>query len=130
LIDLLGFRGGRADHDLINLAEVHRFLKQTRDAIVHFDDQIIAYSGGSWEFEFNGTFSLFAFEKVNIQMSGACQYPIDQKTEFQELSSHGLSNKASGLVNVRCDRPFFIFKNHLECATTQLELTNENGGNL
>ena len=80
--------------------------------------------------EFNGTFSLFAFEKVNIQMSGACQYPIDQKTEFQELSSHGLSNKASGLVNVRCDRPFFIFKNHLECATTQLELTNENGGNL
>lgn len=117
VIELLGFRGGRADHDLINLAEVHRFLKRTPEAIVQFDNGITAYSSGPCEFEFTGIFSVFAFDKVNIQIAGACKYKINSKDEFQELSSHGLSNVAEGLVTVECDGPFFVFKNHIECDT-------------
>ncbi len=114
VIDLLGFRGGRADHDLINLAEVHRFLKRTPEAIVQFDTGITAYSHGPRDFEFKGTFSVFAFEKVRIQITGACKYKKSLNEDFHELSSHGLSNEAEGLVIIECDGPFFVFKNLIE----------------
>ncbi len=110
-LELLGFRGGRADHDLINLAEVHRFLKRQPEAIVQFDTGITGYSSGPCDFDFKGTFSVFAFEKVKIQLAGACKYKMSMNEEFQELSSHGLSNEAEGLVTIECDGPFFVFKN-------------------
>lgn len=123
VIELLGFRGGRADHDLMNLAEAHQFLKRTPESIVHFDTEISAYSSGPCDLNFNGTFSVFAFEKVKIQFSGACKYKIEPEGSFRELSSQGLSNVAEGLVIIESNGPFFVFKNHLEYATTAPQST-------
>lgn len=108
IINLLGFLGGRKDHELINLAEVHMFLgnSSTRRR-VSFDQEIIAFSAGKWSFSIEGIFTLFAFEKNEIKLDGKCKYPIEK--ELAPLSSHGLSNIGSGNVHLENNAAVFIF---------------------
>jgi thiamine pyrophosphokinase len=111
-INLYGFLGGRRDHELINYAEVGRFLEsRSVETIVCFENKVKAFSSGKWEFKLEGTFSLFAFKPCNIKIIGACEYQIPELSPFSELSSFGLSNEASGAVTITSDGPIFIFIN-------------------
>ncbi len=107
-IYLLGFLGGRSDHQLFNFAEAHSFLKYRTQSTVFFDDAIIAVSKGAYELELNGRFSLFCFEDNNITLSGDCEFQL-LKQKLKPLSSHGLSNYSSGKIQLKCDKPALIF---------------------
>lgn len=106
-IKLSGFLGGRKDHELINLLEVHSYLSQLTESKVHFDEKIIVLSKGEWTLNVEGLISLLCFEKIDLKMNGECKYKI-QRT-LTERSSHGLSNEGFGEIKIKTDGVVFIF---------------------
>lgn len=114
-IDLLGFLGHRNDHQLMNWAEVHRFLKvkTIKQAFVRFDNKIVVVACGSWKVNIHGIFSLFSFEPNKISLSGPCDYPIHAEDNFKPLSSQGLSNVGHGEISLTVTSPLFIFSDSL-----------------
>jgi thiamine pyrophosphokinase len=107
---LLGFLGGRRDHEIANLGEIHQFLKKRKDQTkVFFEDKIIAISKNSYTKNITGTFSLMVLENTPLKIEGACQYPTKAFIDFLPLSSLGLSNIGSGNVIFEASNPFFIF---------------------
>ncbi len=108
-IDLVGFLGGRRDHEMINFGEVQRFLKSRSSATkVVFDHAISAYSQGRWEFYGDGLFSVLVIEPCQLTLSGAVKYPVISPLVFAPLSSLGLSNEGFGKVFLHCDAPVFV----------------------
>ncbi|MEZ4741936.1 MAG: hypothetical protein R3B45_05735 [Bdellovibrionota bacterium] len=105
---LLGFLGGRRDHELANLAEAHRFLSRRNLKVrLLFDQEVIGLSKGEWQVSIDSIFTLFSFEAVHLDLRGACKY---QTSGFlRHLSSHGLSNEGYGKVAISCDHPVFVF---------------------
>lgn len=111
-IHLLGLLGGRRDHELANLGEINQFLKKRKyQTKIFFDDQIIAINKGTFHFEMKGTFSLLVLEKTRLKIEGACQYRNKEFMEFLPLTSLGLSNIGSGIVEIDGEGPYFIFLN-------------------
>ena len=110
-IYLLGFLGHRQDHQLMNLAEVHRFLKTKVNVPTRaqFDQSLFAVSKGNWKFDIHGIFSLFSFEEITLSLSGACKYRLGPNEKFQQLSSQGLSNVGHGEIQLTVTSPLFIF---------------------
>jgi thiamine pyrophosphokinase len=105
-LNLIGFLGGRKDHEISNLFEVHNFLSTREKTVVYFDNQIIAKSQGYWETEILGAFSVFCFSKNNLKINGDCKFSTSK--HLRPLSSHGISNLGNGKVNITSDSPFFI----------------------
>ena len=106
---LRGFLGGRKDHEIINLGEVHSaLLKTIPHALVSLDDKIIAKSG-HLEIKFCGTFSLVVIEEIKVKITGNCKYPLNEFTNLKPLSSRGLSNISHGRIKIEAFGPFFIF---------------------
>lgn len=111
-LSLLGFLGGRRDHELFNLGEVHHFLSRRQHATrAQFDEDVVAFSAGQWTFSVTTTFSLSVFGPATVCLSGACAYPIARGTQVKPVSSYGLSNEGHGEVQLECDAPVFIFLN-------------------
>ncbi len=109
-VALRGFLGARRDHELFNLGEVHRFLSAAKPpARAQFDDSVFGYSEGEWKFSADGVFSLAAFEATEVQLGGACQYPLAAPTKIAPLTSLGLSNRGFGEITLRARGPVFIF---------------------
>ena len=76
-IQVLGFLGHRKDHEIMNFAEIHEFLKKTTTNVqVNLDKKIKVLSKGTWDFVIHGSFSIFAWEEINLQLSGACEYQV------------------------------------------------------
>lgn len=113
LIRAQGFLGHRKDHEIMNLAEVHRFMSTRKTSTrLFFENKIHAYSKGSWAIELHACFSLFAFAPLELKLSGDCDYKIDNAYQtLRELSSHGLSNRAFGKIEIQCSAPVFLFIN-------------------
>lgn len=109
-IKLLGFLGGRRDHEVMNLGEVSRFLKTREKTRVLFDQDVICISPGKWNFVFNSLFSLFSFEDNTISVEGNCHYTLQNK-KLKAHCSHGLSNVGEGDITIRNSRPLMIFLN-------------------
>jgi len=107
ILILKGFLGGRKAHELFNLGEIHHFLESKKETIAFFDDKIMALSGGSYEIEFEGPFSLACLTKTQVSLSGDCDYKT-KKTLFRPLSSLGLSNFARGKFKIKTSGPIFI----------------------
>ncbi len=106
---LLGFLGGRRDHEWANLGEAHAFLKQRHLATqLHFGSRISGFSSGRWRLEIDESFSLLGLETANIKLIGECRYQLKQKTRMEPLCSHGLSNVGHGGVTLQTDKPVFI----------------------
>ncbi len=111
---LWGFLGGRRDHELFNLGEVHRFLKGKARAEVSIYDgrgelRFRFFGSGRRTFTHRGTFSLGTLEATPVTLEGQCRYHIPEGTVLSPLSSFGLSNAASGTFEVRCQGPCFIY---------------------
>ncbi len=113
-IHLLGFLGGRRDHEMFNFGEVHRFLTTAAPAKALFDDKVAAWSAGRWSFCRHGGFSLGVLEESRIKMEGDCRYPCSEPTLFKPLTSLGLSNIGSGTIRLECSRPVFVFFEELD----------------
>lgn len=106
---LVGFLGGRRDHEWANLGEAHAFLKQRHSPMqLHFEPQISGFNAGKWQLEINETFSLLCLETAMVRLTGECQYPLHQKTGLEPLCSHGLSNVGFGTITLNTDSPVFV----------------------
>ena len=109
-VRLLGFLGGRRDHELFNFGEAHHFLKgRPYPQRVLIDDKAVGHAAGSWQLELSGVFSLAVLETALVTLHGNVRYSLPQPTEIKPLSSLGLSNVASGSVGIHSNQPFFVF---------------------
>lgn len=108
-VKLLGFLGGRRDHELFNIGEAHHFLRSRKyPTSIKFDNDIVGYSSGQWCLERIGGFSVSVVEETRVGIIGDCRYPCPQTTRFMPLSSLGLSNVGSGTLCIKCAGPVFI----------------------
>lgn len=109
-IRLLGFLDGRRDHELFNFGEAHRILlNQEKPREISFDDTILCFSAGQWQFEHHSIFSVFCFKETRLRLFGECQYQIPELGEIGTLSSVGLSNVGRGKINLEAEGPIFVF---------------------
>lgn len=113
-LHLWGFLGGRHDHELFNLGEAAKFLEQHSESrIALYDQQGIKrfdfLSKGSWQLSIESLFSLGSINKVKVELSGCCKYPITPASDLDPLSSRGLSNEGHGEVQITTDGPVFIY---------------------
>ncbi len=122
-VNLRGFLGGRRDHELANFGEVHAFLNQRqRFSRVDFssataDFSVIAFTRGVLRINLKGVFSVFVFEPTQIVLNGACRYCLPKPTLITTASSLGLSNEGWGEVEVKSQKPCFVFRNIPESPT-------------
>jgi thiamine pyrophosphokinase len=112
-LELLGFWGGRTDHLLANLGELHRFLaKRGPGAKAEMAEggviQAVGFKG-RLERRISGIFSLMVLERTEVKIEGECRYPLKNPTALEPASSHGLSNEGHGLVTVASNGPCFLF---------------------
>ncbi len=111
-LSLVGFLGGRRDHEFINLGEIHRYLKgRVTPAECNIDFSVCAYSAGKWALDLKGIFSLLALEPADVRVLGHCRYQIPVTQPLVPLSSRGLSNEGWGIVELTTSAPIFVFKN-------------------
>ncbi len=111
-LNLLGFLGGRRDHELFNFGEVNRWLQNRQTpARVDFEDQVIMLSKGSWRLTVNGVFSLATLQSNKIKLTGNCRYQLPERTKIEPMVSTGLSNYATGEITIDCDQPLILFHN-------------------
>ena len=108
-LHLVGFLGGRRDHELFNLGEVYRFLKaRPGTGQASFDNKVSGYAAGQWEIERRGGFSIVVLEDTRLTLTGNVRYPCQQPTRFGVLDSLGLSNIGSGTIYIGCDAPVYV----------------------
>ena len=112
---LLGFLGGRLDHELANLGEIHQFLlDRPPGARVEMKRagrlEVIGFTG-KIKLDISGSFSVMVLETSEVTISGDCEYDLDGEEPLVPGSSHGLSNTGSGAVSVSSAGPCFIFLN-------------------
>ncbi len=106
---LLGFIGGRRDHEWANLGEAYAFLHTRHQATkIHFESEVTGFSVGKWQLEINGPFSVLSIEAAQVKLLGDCQYTLKQATKIEPLSSHGISNTGEGAITLQTDKPVFI----------------------
>lgn len=105
---LYGFLGGRKDHELINLGELHHLLVNGFNTRAIIDESVLAFSAGEWKIELNQAFSLICFIPTTVQLEGCIKYPLHNQT-LKPFCSHGLSNIASGKFILKINNPCFIF---------------------
>lgn len=114
---MLGFLGGRRDHELFNLGEAHRFLAGRESPTrVRFDHSVRAFSKGEWQLHNHAAFSLAVIEPATVTLTGPCKYPLNEPTTITPLSSFGLSNRSQGELILRTDGPVFILESEREDA--------------
>ena len=113
---MLGFLGGRRDHELANLGEVHAFAKRrsTPTEIKFFEYgqcKIRVILCGQSQIEIHGLFSIFVLEKARFSLRGQCRFQVPEPRSLEPMSSLGLSNEGFGQILVNCDQPFFVLSN-------------------
>jgi thiamine pyrophosphokinase len=110
-IHLLGFLGGRLDHQLAILGPLYRMLKnreiQWKNICFEFSKARF-FSAGTHEFNCDGVFSLLAIEDTEIILTGNCEYPVTHNTILKPLSDLGISNVGHGMVKLQCNSPLLI----------------------
>jgi len=112
-LHLFGFLGGRRDHELANLGEIHTEMKarpQFSKAVFYGSDnraQVQFFQAGAHTIELHGTFSVLALEHAEITISGECRYPAE-RVSLHPLSGQGISNEAFGRVEISSSAPFML----------------------
>lgn len=109
-----GLLGGRRDHELLNLGEVMHFLENSPQSRASFYDSagniaLECISNGSWNFNYQGIFTLACLKESCVTLTGACEYQLKHQTTFSPLSSLGLSNSAFGEFTLTNSSPLMVF---------------------
>ncbi len=112
-LTLMGFRGGRLDHELINIGELYHFVESSQFtnlvtiSLLSSQEVVKFYPRGCHEIHFQGKFSLLTLITQNISISGDILYSDEQIT-LRPLSSRGLSNESSQRFKVTGEHAFII----------------------
>ncbi len=110
-IHLYGFWGGRFDHQVINLGELHARLTQEGGKVFFHTDseyQVVGLPAGRHSLSLQGVFSLFSPLSTLFSISGDCRFPL-APTQVPSLSSRLLSNEGHGEVIIDADQAFFCY---------------------
>ncbi len=107
-IKLLGFTGGRREHEWAIVGESMSFLKVSNCPIIYWDNHSAFLPAGTHQITGKGRFSLFTLENKGIRLTGKVKFPVDPPRPFEALSSLGLSNVASGKFEVTALGPILI----------------------
>ncbi len=107
-IKLIGFSGGRREHEWAVMGEAMSFLKVSKCPIIYWDQHSFLLPAGTHRLSGHGTFSLFTIENKGIRLSGAIKFPVDPPRPFGALSSLGISNVASGEFELTALGPVLI----------------------
>jgi thiamine pyrophosphokinase len=106
---LVGFLGGRLDHQLFNLGEIHHFLQEEKRSLsIHLEDKIEFLPVGLHQRNIHGPFSLGSFTPNKIKIWGDCEYQSKKWLDLPVLSSRGLSNQGFGLVSIETKTPLMV----------------------
>lgn len=112
-LHLFGFLGGRRDHELANLGEMHAHMKARRNTerTVFYGANnapaVYFFNAGEHALEINGRFSVLALEALEITIAGDCAY-VASSLQLQPLSGRGVSNEGRGLVDFIAAAPFMV----------------------
>ncbi len=110
-LHLLGFGGGRLDHQMMNLGELSHWLTQSGGnlyLVLSEDERLLGFAPGKFQIEIRGLFSLFSAHESRFSIAGDCHYPLEESI-IAPLSSQLLSNFGEGLVSISSTRPFFCY---------------------
>jgi thiamine pyrophosphokinase len=110
-LHLVGFIGGRLDHELMNLGELSRHLELNGGSIILYQQtspRLLGLAAGTHTLKIKGVFSLLALSDTLFSIKGQCEFPL-APTMTPALSSRLLSNMAHGEVILSADRPFFCY---------------------
>lgn len=112
-VTLLGFLGGRRDHELAVIGEAAEFLRRRPgfarvDLVGNSGDRMTGFAHGKLEINIRGSFSVFVFEPSALEIGGACKYRLPAGSILQSMSSAGLSNEGYGLVEITSHSPCFV----------------------
>ncbi|OUR97921.1 hypothetical protein A9Q84_06920 [Halobacteriovorax marinus] len=107
-ISLHGFLGLRRDHEWINLGEIYHFIKNSK-CIAKIDQNCLIIPKGRTRLEIQGTFSLMSLYQTQLKIVGQCKYQLKDFTELSPLSSHGLSNEGSGMVEIESKEALILY---------------------
>ncbi|MBT3981649.1 MAG: hypothetical protein HOE90_09875 [Bacteriovoracaceae bacterium] len=113
-IKLVGFMGGRWDHQLGNFFEALSFLKHKDNTLMNFEDKIHIFSAGSFNFCFAEQFGVFCLEKQKISLTGNVKYPLSEEVELMPMSSHGVSNVSFGAFQITTSGPMILAKGEMK----------------
>ncbi len=109
---LWGFLGGRRDHELAILGECHGYLKSNPGCQIKiYNKGVLAgvfLPTGVGRIEYTGSFSLFSLESAKVTLRGDVLYSLSSPINLAPLSSHGISNKAQGMIMTESDKPLLI----------------------
>ena len=109
-LTLLGFLGGRRDHEWINLGEIAALLGDKKQLRADFDTDISLFAPGRYTLQYQGLFSLVYFENATTTLQGNILYCLDN-APVKAHSSHGLSNEARGEFQLQSNRVSLLFFN-------------------
>ncbi len=110
-VALLGFSNEtekRPDHLIQNLGEVYKFVERRKLALSM--DQFLFFPAGKNEFFYRGTFSLFAFAKTAIRLTGKARYQIPEWKMLEPFSSLGLSNIGNGKIYLENKKTVMVYR--------------------
>lgn len=113
-VHLWGFSGGRKDHEMFVWGEALAWLEDHPESRILFygpDGKPEAHflGQGHWRFHHQGVFSLGTLKKCRVKLWGNVAYPIKVLTWLLPLRSLGLSNEASGQIEIENDAPVFLY---------------------
>ena len=126
-LHLTGFFGGRFDHQLAVLGELHTAMTATPKAqeILFYDHPLYLAQRGKVHFEYSGPFSLMSLGQTQVCIKGSVDYPLLTPTLLPNFTSRGLSNVAHGAVEVEIDNPILIIFLAAKLPALHLEPTRE-----
>lgn len=110
---LVGFMGGRLDHQLFNLGEIAHFLKQYSKLsapLIQMDNKIFFVGTGIHHALIKGRFSIASFETGKVKISGECEYVSKKWLTLPALSSRGVRNVGFGNITIETQKPLAIIK--------------------
>jgi len=108
-LTLLGFLGGRRDHEWINFGVVANFLQSRHQLRADFDSTVTLLGPGRHSLSHHGTFSLVHFRSAHTTITGKVKYPLEKSTLIQAYTSFGLSNIADGAFTICSDAVTMCF---------------------
>lgn len=114
-ITMLGFLGGRLDHELINLGEINNFLENISfKCEILMSNKVISTNKNHFSLNTHNSFSFLAFADRVLTIFGECKYKLSTPTKIKALSSLTLSNQGFGKVEIQTDGVFFIILNDFD----------------
>lgn len=105
---LIGFTGGRREHEWALIGDVMDFLASAKSPMVFWDTHSLFLPAGHHHLSGQGLFSLFSLETKGVRLTGDIRFPVDPPRPFRAMSGLGISNQADGKFEINALTPLLL----------------------